>query len=143
MGVPREGLTHALAVHIPQLDRSIKAATGQGASIGGKGQCEYPVGMACEHARGSFWLCLLHLPQANLHVEAATGEQAAIGTPGKRIHRAAMANECLQERAPLDVPEPYGSIISAAGERASMGGKGEALNALGGPIRPEQGALLY
>src|SRR2546428_10447211 len=105
MGVPREGLTHALAVHIPQLDRSIKAPTGQNASIGGKSQCEYPVGMACEHARGSFWLHRLHLPQANLHVEASTGEQASIGAPGQRIHRAAMARERLQGPAQLPVPE--------------------------------------
>src|SRR6266446_9995427 len=99
--------------------------------------------MAREHPHGRFWLCLLHLPQSNMHVEASTGEQAAIGTPGQRIHRAAMASERLQVCASLSVPEPNGSIIPAAGQRASIGGKGKAFNAVGGPIRPEQGTALH
>ena len=89
--------------------------------------------MACEHTHRSFWLLSLYLPQANLPVKASAGEQAAIGTPGQR----------LQERATVGVPEPNGSIISAAGERASIGGERHALDAVGRPTRPEQRALLY
>ena len=43
---------------------------------------------------------------------------------------------------PLRVPEPDGRIISAAGEQASIGGKGQAVDAFGMPARPEQGATL-
>jgi hypothetical protein len=58
------------------------------------------------------------------------------------VHRAALAGERLQVRAPLRVPEANSGIISAAGERASIGRKGDALDVVSMPASPEQGAAL-
>src|SRR2546425_12330056 len=98
--------------------------------------------MPREHPHAGTLLCPLHLPEPNDSIEAPTGEQAPIGTPGHRVHRAALASERLQIRARLGVPKPDGGIYPAAGERASIGGKREALDAVGLPARPEQGATL-
>ena len=45
-------------------------------------------------------------------------------------------------RAGCRVPELDGGIISSAGECASIWGKGEALDVVGEPARPEQGPAL-
>jgi hypothetical protein len=45
-------------------------------------------------------------------------------------------------RAGCRVPELDGGIISTAGERASIGGKGQALAVVGEPARLEQGPAL-
>src|SRR5260370_7268526 len=54
-----------------------------------------------------------------------------------------MAGERLAVRAPVSIPELDGGIISAAGECASIGGKGQAFDVVGEPARPEQGPALY
>src|SRR5260221_5496819 len=54
-----------------------------------------------------------------------------------------LASERLLVPAPVRDPEPNGRIISAAGERASIGGKGHAFNAVGRPILPAQGPALH
>src|SRR5258708_27484615 len=54
-----------------------------------------------------------------------------------------MAGERLAVRALIGVPELDGGIISTAGERASIGGKGQAFDVVGEPARPEQGPALY
>src|SRR5258705_13527392 len=98
--------------------------------------------MPPEHPHNGCWLPPPHLPQPNTSIEAPTGKQAPIGTPGHRVHRAAMAGERLQVRAPLGVPEANSGIISAAGKRVSIGSKGDALDVVGMPVRPEQGTAL-
>src|SRR5213078_522682 len=75
-------------------------------------------------------------------IDAPTGEQASIGTPGQREHRAALTGERLVVCARVSVPELDGGIISTAGECASIGGKGQALDVVGEPTRPEQGTAL-
>src|SRR5947209_17951096 len=42
----------------------------------------------------------------------------------------------------MGVPELDGGIISATGERAAIGGKGQAFDVVGEPARPEQGPAL-
>src|SRR5438270_9550275 len=95
----------------------------------------------CLHAGA--WLPSRELPQSNMGVEAPTGEQAPIGTPGQGVHRAALARERPQGRAGLRVQKLDDRICPAASERASIGGKSQALDIVGLPARPEQGAALY
>src|SRR6266699_4179058 len=85
---------------------------------------------------------LFAIPQPDHVVKAATGEQAAIRAPGQRIHRASVAIEGLAVHTPVGVPESDGRIKSPTGERASLGGKRQALDAVGMPARPEQGTML-
>jgi hypothetical protein len=46
-------------------------------------------------------------------------------------------------RAPVGVPELDGCIIPAAGEHATIGGKGKGLDVIGPPARPEQITAFY
>src|SRR5256714_11753704 len=94
----------------------------------------------CLHAGA--WLPPRDLPQSNMGAKAPTGGQAPSGTPGQGEPRATLAGERLKVYAPVGVPEPDGGIISAAGERTSIGCKGQALDVVGEPARPEQGAAL-
>ena len=142
VGMPRKRLAHTSAGHFPELDGAIPTPAGQGASIGCKSQCEHPVGMPHEHPHAGTWLCPREIPQSNMGVEAPTGEQAPIGTPGQGVHRAAMARERPQGRAGLRVQKLDDRICPAASERASIGGKSQALDIVGLPARPEQGAAL-
>src|SRR5260370_17653724 len=89
------------------------------------------------------FLCPRELPQSNASIDAPTGEQAPIGTPGQREHRAERGGERLGGGASGSIPELDGGIISAAGECASIGGKGQAFDVVGEPARPEQGPALY
>src|SRR5260370_39682454 len=98
--------------------------------------------MTAEHPPAGALLSTMHLPYPNVPIEPPIGEQAPIGTPGHRVHRAAIASERLQVRATGGVPEANGGTISAAGERASIRGKGEAVDNVGMPARPEPGATL-
>src|SRR5260370_17238132 len=76
-------------------------------------------------------------------MEAPSGEQAPSGTPGRRVHRAAIASEHLEIRATGGVPEANGGTISAAGERVPIRGKGDAVDDVGMPARPDQAATLH
>ena len=98
--------------------------------------------MSLEHPHAAAWLRQRPFPQPNLRVEAPAGEQAPIGTPGQRMHRATVTGEHLQMCAPVGLPEPDDGIISAAAQCASIGGKGQALDAVGMPACPEQGTVL-
>src|SRR5438270_202106 len=44
--------------------------------------------------------------------------------------------------APIAIPEPDRLVETTTGERATIGGKGQALDVVGEPARPEQGAAL-
>src|SRR5712692_10251225 len=99
--------------------------------------------MPHEPPHAGTWLCPGEIPQSNMGVEAPTGEQAAIGTPSQGVHRAAMAGERPQVRAPVGLQKLDDRICPAASERASIGGKSQALDIVGLPARPEQGAALY
>src|SRR6266849_1611590 len=98
--------------------------------------------MPCEDAHTCALLCFLHLPQSNASIEASTGQQAPIETPFQRVHRAALDGESREVRTPVGIPELDGGIISTTGEHASVGSKGEALDAAAMPTHPEQGTIL-
>src|SRR5258708_11912513 len=98
--------------------------------------------MPHEHPHDGFWLPPPHLPQPNASIEAPTGKQTPIGTPGQRVHRTTMTGERLQVRPQLRAPEPNSGIISAAGERASIASKGDALDVVGMPASPEHDPAL-
>src|SRR5260370_18541603 len=97
--------------------------------------------MPCEDAHAGAWLCFLHLPQSNASIEASTGQQAPIETPGQRVHRAALDGESREVRTPVGIPELDGGIISTTGEYASVGSKGEALDAAAMPTHPDPATL--
>src|SRR5260370_39950453 len=98
--------------------------------------------MTAEHPPAGALLSTMHLPYPNVPIEPPIGEQAPIGTPGHRVPRAAIASEHLEIRATGGVPEANGGTISAAGERVPIRGKGDAVDDVGMPARPEQGATL-
>jgi hypothetical protein len=46
-------------------------------------------------------------------------------------------------RAPVGVPELDGGIVPTAGEQVTIGGKGQGLDVIGPPARPEQVTAFY
>jgi hypothetical protein len=82
------------------------------------------------------------IPQSNTGVEASAGEQVPIGTPGQGVHRAAMTGERPQVRAGFHIQKLDDRICPAASEHTPIWGKGQALDIVGLPVRPERGATL-
>ncbi len=85
-----------------------------------------------------FWLLSREVPQSNNSIDASTGKQPPIGTPSQCKHRASVAGVDLEICARCRVPEPDDCIISAAGDHAPVGGKGDVVDAVAMPTRPEQ-----
>src|SRR6266508_1558238 len=98
--------------------------------------------MSLEHPHAGIWLRSREIPQSNTGIEAPTGEQFPVRTPGQGIHRAVMTGERPQVRARFRVPKLDERICPAAGDCAPMGGKGQTLDIVRPPVRPEQGATL-
>ena len=132
---------------VPQPDGIVQPATGQKPAIRTPRHPKHEGAMASQQpGRGQ----AIQIPdghqriractgEPNASIDAPTGKQAPIGTPSQREHRAALAGERLGVGAVVSVPELDNGSISSAGERAPIGGKGQALDVVGDPGRPEQG----
>src|SRR5215213_4370822 len=124
---------------IPQLDSTIPAPAGQGATIRRKCQSFYSVGMAREQLDTYRWLSLIDCPQPNTSLLISSGEQTPIGTPGDRDHRIGM-QQGLKWRASLYLQELDDCIISGAGKHAAIGSERHDVDMARMSARPEQGA---
>ncbi len=142
LGMPLKRLQTASAGQFPQLDAAIPARTSQPAPVGGKGQSRYPVAMPLKRLHAGSRPGLLPLPQPQRAHDAATGEQAPIRAPGQREDRTGM-RQVREGCAQLRIPEPDGRLIPTAGQRASIGGKSQAKQAVDWPNGPERGPTLY
>src|SRR4029434_1210828 len=80
-------------------------------------------------------LAACHIPHAHSMVEATTRHPLAVGTPGDPIGIVRVRLDRLETGASGNVPDPYGPVITAAGQLASIGGKGEVLHIIGMPFQ--------
>src|SRR6266516_2454218 len=104
---------------IPKPDRFFYAATGNGTSVGGKGQTKHPVGMPFNGLHTPGRCCLLDLPQSNRSRKVATGKQASIGAPGEPIHRTRVWQD-LEVGAAVGIPELDRRITPTTGKQPAI-----------------------
>src|SRR5215467_11738259 len=99
--------------------------------------------MPRQHLYNGFWLCPPYSPESNASIKTATRKQTPIGTPGQRVYRSTLAGEGLEVCAPVGVPELNSGVIPTASDQVSIGRKGEGLDVIGPPVRPEQLTTFY
>jgi len=127
--VAAEEVVGFAGLSIPQSDRLVVAAAGEGMAVGTDGQGQDPVFVAGEGAVG---VGLGEGPEFDGPILTAAGKDGSalgtavgLGDEEDAVNPISVAFEGAVQFAAVDIPKPNGLVVAGTGENAAVGADGD------------------